>query len=92
MAVDRVVGWRRAMCQGDLVSLFPGKRKRTKAGHRSESMAETRVTAADYTLSALFDFPAVSQEPILPAKLFHTSDRRKRHYLIGREIAKAVTA
>ncbi len=33
-----------------------------------------------------------SPEPILPAKLFHTSDRRKRHYLIGREIAKAVTA
>jgi hypothetical protein len=44
VAVDRVVGWRRAMCQGDFVPLFPGNQKRTKAGHRSESMAETRAT------------------------------------------------
>ena len=42
-----------------------------------------------------FDFEEGSralQEPILPAKLFHTSDRRKCPYIIGRGMVEAVTA
>jgi len=57
------------------------------AGHCDQSSA-----AMEGFSSGSFYTKSPSQEPILPAKLFHTSDCRKRRYLISREIAKAVTA
>jgi hypothetical protein len=49
--------------------------------------------APDYLPEASIRFPSQAlQGPILPAKLFHPGDRRKRRDLIGGEIAEAVIA
>jgi len=79
------------MCQGDFVPLSR-MQKRPKRGIEVNPWPKRERRCRLYAFGFIRFSGCASQEPILPAKLFHTSDRRKRHYLIGREIAKAVTA